>query len=198
MQRERRDQLLSLVGRVGGKKLIDFVGQIATCDDAERRKLGIDALSKWPDASTADKLLEIANSTSDASQRSQAFQGFVKIAATRDKRNDRERLDRMKQAMEAAKSNEEKLLVINRSRTAYDVETLRFIHPYLVEESFAEPACETIIELAHHREIRDPNKDEFNKVLDEVIAITKNPELVERANRYKRGETWERQAKAAN
>ena len=41
---DERDQLLSLVGRVGGEKLIDFVGQIATGSDAERRKLGIDAL----------------------------------------------------------------------------------------------------------------------------------------------------------
>ncbi len=195
---DERDQLLSLVGRVGGKKLIDFVGQIATGSDAERRKLGIDALSKWPDASTADKLLEIANNTNDSAERSQAFQGYVKIGATRDKRNDRQRLDRMKQAMKAAKSNEEQLLVINRCRTAYDVETLRFVCPYVDEASFAETACETIVELAHHREIRDPNKVEFNKALDEVIAISKNPEVIERANRYKRGETWERQSKAAN
>ncbi len=194
----QRDQLLSLVGRAGGKKLIDFVGQIATASDAERRKLGIDALSKWPDASTADKLLEIANTTKDSAERSQAFQGYVKIAATRDKRNDGQRLDCMKQAMQAAKSNEEQLLVINRCRTAYDVETLRFVLPYVDKAPFAETACETIVELAHHREIRDPNKVEFNKALDQVIAISKNPEVVERANRYKRGETWERQAKAAN
>jgi hypothetical protein len=78
------------------------------------------------------------------------------------------------------------------------VETLRFVSPYVDDASFAETACETIVELAHHREIRDPNKVEFNKALDKVIAISKNPEIVERANRYKRGETWERQAKAAN
>src|SRR5262249_20904980 len=161
------------------KKLIDFVGEIATGSDAERRKLGIDALSKWPDASAADKLLEIANNTNDSAERSQAFQGYVKIAATRAKRNDRERLDRMKQAMRAAKSNQEQLLVINRCRTAYDVQTLRFVLPYVDEGSFAETACETIVELAHHREIRDPNKVEFNKALDEVIAVSKNPEVIE-------------------
>jgi HEAT repeat protein len=194
----KRDELLSLVGRVGGKKLIDFVGQITTGSDPERRKIGIDALSKWPDASTADMLLEIANNTNDSAERSQAFQGYVKIAATRDKRNDRQRLDRMKQAMQVAKSNEEQLLVINRCRTAYDVETLRFVLPYVDEASFDQAACDTIVELAHHREIRDPNKVEFNKALDKVIAVSKNPEVIERANRYKRGETWERQAKAAN
>ena len=56
----QRDQLLSLVGRVGGKKLINFVAEIATGPDSRGGNLAIDALSKWPDASVADKLFEIA------------------------------------------------------------------------------------------------------------------------------------------
>jgi HEAT repeat protein len=187
-----RDQLLSLIGRVGGKKLINFVAEIATGPDVSRRKLGIDALSKWPDASVADKLLEITNKATDPAERSQAFQGFVKISATRDKRTDRQRLDRMKQGMTLAKTPEEQSLVINRCRTAYDVEALRFVLPYVDRPQLAQIACETIVELAHHREIRDPNKSEFDPALDKVILVSKNPVVVDRANRYKRGETWAR------
>lgn len=190
-----RDQLLSLVGRVGGKKLINFVGDIATGQDVARRRLGIDALSKWPDASVADKLLEIASQATDPAERSQAFQGYVKIGATRDTRNDKQRLERMKQAMKAAKTPEEQALVINRTRTAYDVESVRFVLPYVDQPRFAQIACETIVEIAHHREVRDPNKSEFDKALDKVIQITKDPVVVDRAQRYKRGETWERPKK---
>jgi HEAT repeat protein len=188
----QRDQLLSLIGRVGGKRLINFVAEIATSKDPARRKLGIDALSKWPDASTADKLLEIANKTTDPAERTQAFQGYVKISATRDKRSDRQRLDRMRQAMKAAKTPEEQTLVINRCRTAYDVDALRFVLPYVDQPQFAQMACETIVELAHHREVRDPNKAEFDIALDKVIQTSKDPVVVDRANRYKRGETWAR------
>jgi len=188
----QRDELLSLVGRVGGKKLINFVADIATGADISRRQLGIDALSKWPDASVADKLLEIATTTTDAKERNQAFQGYVKISATRDNRTDRQRLDRMKEAMKAAKTPEEQSLVINRCRTAYDVESLRFVLPYVAQPQFAQLACETIVEIAHHREVRDPNKAEFDKALDKVIQISSDPVVVDRANRYKRGETWER------
>ena len=190
-----RDELLSLVGRVGGKKLIDFVADIAFGNDAARRKLGIDALSKWPDASVADKLLEIVNKASDPAERNQAFQGYVKIGATRDNRNDKQRLDRMKDAMKAAKTPEEQTLVINRTRTSYDVEAVRFVLPYLDQPAFAQAACETIVEIAHHREVRDPNKAEFDKILDKVIEVTKDPVVVDRAQRYKRGETWERPKK---
>jgi HEAT repeat protein len=190
-----RDDLLSLVGRVGGKKLINFVGDIASADDPARRVIGLDALGKWPDANAADKLLEIANKTTDVNERRLAFGGFVKISATRDKRNDGERLKRMKQAMAAAKSPEEQSLVINRCRTAYDVNSLRFVLPFADDPQFAQIACETIVELAHHREVRDPNKAEFDTALDKVIATSKDPVVVDRAGRYKRGETWNRPTK---
>ena len=190
-----RDELLPLVGRVGGKKLINFVGEIAASDDPARRKIGIDALSKWPDASVADKLLEIANKTSDPAERNQAFQGYVKISATRDNRSDKQRLDRMKEAMKAARTPEEQTFVINRTRTAYAVESVRFVLPFVDEPQFAQVACETIVEIAHHREVRDPNKAEFDQALDKVIEVSKDPVVVDRAQRYKRGETWERPKK---
>ncbi|HQU45038.1 MAG: hypothetical protein B7Z73_08195 [Planctomycetia bacterium 21-64-5] len=191
----QRDQLLSLIGRVGGKRLIAFVGDIATGPDAARRSLAIDALSKWPDASPADKLLEIAEKTTDAAQRERAFQGYVKLAATRDRRSDKERLDRMKQAMKAARTPQEQWLVINRCRTAYSVDALRFVLPYVGEAPFAQIACETIVELAHHREIRDPHKAEFDRALDQVIKVSADPVVIDRAQRYKRGETWQRPKK---
>jgi hypothetical protein len=187
-----RDELLSLVGRVGGTKLIDFVAKIATSDDASRRQLGIDALSKWPDASVADKLLEITTHASDPAERNGAFRGFVKVSAARDHRSDRERLDRMKQAMQAAQTPEEVALVINRVRTSYDIAALRFVLPYVEQPQFSQVTCETIVEIAHHREVRDPNKAEVDQALDKVIKISKDPVVVERANRYKRGETWQR------
>ena len=139
--------------------------------------------------------MEIANKTADPAERSQAFQGYVKISATRDGRNDKQRLERMQEAMKSARTPEEQMLVINRTRTAYAVESVRFVLPFVDEPQFAQLACETIVEIAHHREVRDPNKAEFDKVLDRVIEITKDPVVVDRAQRYKRGETWERPKK---
>jgi HEAT repeat protein len=193
----QRDQLLSLLGRVGGKRLIDFLATIATGNDSGRRQLGIDALSKWPDASVADTLLEIVTKASDPAERDQAFRGYVKVSANRDGRSDKERLERVKQGMKVANSPDEIALVINRVRTAYDIDSVRFVLPYVDQPQFAQIACETIVEIAHHREVRDPNKAEMDKVLDKVIATSKDPVIVDRANRYKRGETWQRPGRRA-
>jgi hypothetical protein len=53
-------------------------------------------------------------------------------------------------------------------------------------------ASESVVELAHHRNLRQPNKAEFDKALDKVIATSKDAVVVERANRYKRNQTWAR------
>ena len=45
------------------------------------------------------------------------------------------------------------------------VETLRFLLPYL-ETTLAEPASKSIVELARHKELREPNKQEFGAALD--------------------------------
>ena len=52
--------------------------------------------------------------------------------------------------------------------------------------------CETIVELAHHRGLREPNKAEFDPLLDRVMATSKDEVVVDRAQRYKKGETWNR------
>ena len=83
----------------------------------------------------------------------------------------------------------------NRCRTAYNVEAMRFVLPYVAQAPFAQVACETIVELAHHREVRNPHKVEFDKALDQVIKVSADPVVVDRAQRYKRGETWERPKK---
>jgi hypothetical protein len=61
--------------------------------------------------------------------------------------------------------------------------------PFLDDPKFAQAACVTVVELAHYRDLRTPNKEEFDKALDAVIATSKNAEIVTRAKRYQKGET---------
>jgi hypothetical protein len=77
------------------------------------------------------------------------------------------------------------------------MDSLRFVLSYMDKPELAERACATVVELAHYRELRDPNKVEFDNALDKVIGICKDPVLVDRAKRYKRGETVEIRAKTS-
>ena len=57
---------------------------------------------------------------------------------------------------------------------------------------FCEVAAESIVELAHHRTLREAAKPEFLTALDQIIAVSKDPTSVERATRYKNNQTWVR------
>jgi hypothetical protein len=97
--------------------------------------------------------------------------------------------------MPLCQTDAERAKLLERVNAIRTVETFRFVLPYVDQPALAEPACKSVVELAHHRNLRDAHKDEFTKALDKVIATTKNPEFVERANRYKEGKTWERKKK---
>ena len=53
----------------------------------------------------------------------------------------------------------------------------------------AQTAAASVVELAHHRKLREPNKAEFDRALDAVIRISKDPGVVDQAKRYKKGQT---------
>ena len=96
------------------------------------------------------------------------------------------------------KYDEDRRRVLERANAIRLIETLRFVAPYLDDPNLAEPACLSVVELAHHRSLRDANKEEFTKALDKVLGTTKNEELVDRATRYKQGQTWERKKPAGS
>jgi HEAT repeat protein len=193
-QLNAEDQTASLptLGRIGGAKVYLSVKASMTSDDSSRRDAGLRAICNWPDASVADELFTLAQQPGSPLNRAMTFQALVRVGSLRDTRSDLERLERMKQAMSIAKSDEERSLVINRCRASYAVESLRYVLPYLDQPQFVQLACETIVELAHHRELREPNKSEFDSALDRVIKLSTDEVVIDRANRYKRGETWER------
>jgi hypothetical protein len=101
-------------------------------------------------------------------------------------------LDLVKRTMALCTTDAERARLLERVNAIRTVETFRFVVPYLDQPALAPAACKSVVELAHHRSLRDAHKAEFMAALDRVIATTQDAELVERAGRYKEGKTWER------
>ena len=180
--------LLPTLGRVGGPSALKVVAAAIADQNPDRHEAGIRALCDWPDASAAPKLQELAQS-GDAGQRMAALRALIRVAALPDKRSDADRLNLLKKTMTMATRDEERKLVVTRARAVRTIDSLRFAVPYLNQLALAQEACGTVVELAHHRELREPNKAEFDKALDVVIRIGKDPGVVDRAKRYKKGQT---------
>jgi HEAT repeat protein len=192
-----RETLVAVLGRVGGDGAIAIVDGLIADAHAAKRKLGLMALTKWPDAAVSQRLLDLLGTSQDPVERDQLLGALIRIAPLPDnKLNDQQKLELLQKTMSLCQRDEDRRRVLERANAIRTVETLRFVVPYLDDPNLAEPACLSVVELAHHRTLRDANKDEFTKALDKVLGTTKNEELVERAERYKQGQTWERKKPA--
>ena len=115
---------------------------------------------------------------------------LIRVVPLPDGRPDQERLAVLKQVMELRLTDQQRAAIIKRARAIRSLDTFRFVAPYMDDPKFAQFACETVVELAHHKELRQPNKAEFNKALDKVILLSKDPEVILRAKHYLKDETW--------
>jgi HEAT repeat protein len=186
---DEKAALLPLVGRLGGPAALKVVESALADSNPQRRDAGVRALCNWPDASVAEKLIELTQKATDADHRALALRALTRVAALPDKRPDAERLELLKKAMNLATQDEERNFAIRRAKAIRTIDSLHFVQPYLEKPEYAQESCATIVELAHHRKLREPNKAEFDKALDAVIRLSKDPGVVDRAKRYKKGQT---------
>jgi hypothetical protein len=186
---DERLAVLPTLGRVGGPAVLEIVAEAIADKDPQRHAAGIAAICLWPNASVAPRLIALARNESDADQRLLALRALIRVAALPDGRPDAQRLDLLKKAMAMATEEDDRNYVLKRAKAIRTIETLRFVVPYLSQPTFAQEACATVVELAHHRELREPNKAEFHRALDVVIRTSTDPGVVNRAKLYKQGKT---------
>jgi HEAT repeat protein len=184
--------LLPALGRIGGEAAIPIIERAITSQDAKMHEMGVRALCNWPDGSVAQRFLELIASDEHADHKRLARRALIRVAVVSDGRSDADRLMLLMDAMKMCEQDDERELVVQRARAVRSVDSLRYLLTYLDHPSLAQEACESIVELAHHRTLRDAYKNEFHAALDRVMQTTQDPIVKERAQRYKNNQTWAR------
>jgi HEAT repeat protein len=189
-------QLFPALGRIGGKAALKVVLAGLAGDDPALRAAGFQALCNWPDGTVSARLVEIATQGDDASQRAAALEALIRVAPLpnnkarpESNRSDKERLAMLKKAMELSSTKQQKTAILRRAGAIYTVDTLHFVLPYLDQPEFDQATAETIVAIAHHKEVRHPHQAEFDAVLDRVLQISKNPRVIDEAKRYREDRT---------
>jgi HEAT repeat protein len=187
---KEKTALLSALGRIGGKPALEVIDAALADKDPVRSAAALRGLCNWPDGSVAPRLVEFVLAAKEPADRKLLVDALIRVAPLPDKRTEAERLAMLKRAMELASSDEQRTVALKRAAAIRSLETLRFAVPYLDQPKFTQTACLTVVELAHHKELRQPNKAEFDKALNRVLALSKDPEVILRANHYLKDETW--------
>jgi len=187
--------LLSTLGRVGGAVARTRIEAAIADADPGVHARGMRAICNWPDATVAARLVELAKSEPHPDHRAMALGALIRVAPLPDKRTAQERLDLTKTAMGLCTKDSQRNTVLKRASAIRTVESLRYLVGFMDQPALAQQACESIVELAHHRDLREPNKAEFHRALDEVLRISTDATVKDRAQRYKNNQTWVRPKK---
>jgi HEAT repeat protein len=184
--------LFSTLGRVGGSESLKIIEGAIVDPNPKVHQLGIQAIGNWPSATVVPQLMELVETDEHSAHRIAMLRALIRVAPLPDQRPLAEKLGLLQKAMEMSTRDQERQLVLRRAPAIRIIETLRFIVAYVDEPKLAQQACASLVELAHHRGLREPHKEEFHRALDRVIQTSDNATVIDRAQRYKKDQTWVR------
>jgi HEAT repeat protein len=184
--------LLPLLGRLGGPEALKVIKEGLAASEPQLHDAAVTALCNWPDASVSEELLKLIQATKEPAQSKQPLQALIRIntipATDRTNEDKLASLAALKKAMELAKEADQRKLILEGIGFIRHLDTFRYVLPYLDNKELAQSACKAVVEVAHSKPVREPNKAEFDKALDRVIAMSKDKALIDRARQYKSGQ----------
>lgn len=183
-----RRALLPVLGRIGGKMAFAAVQAHIASNDADTKEAAVRALCNWPDASVADELLKLAGSADDANHRVWALRAYVRvISLPGEVGNDKKTLAMFQKAMDMATRDEDKRFIVGRVSAVRSIKALRWALPYLDNPTLANDAARSVLDLAHRKELFEPNRQECTAAITRIAETSKDARIVEHAKRMLKG-----------
>ncbi len=169
--------LLEALARAGGDEALDAV--VNKLDDQHEavRDAAIRTLAIWGDTAAAEHLMRIAETAEDLRHHVVAVRGLAFLAQPRPDRP--AEIDLLVKALELAKRNEEKLLVLGFAGASANPAATAVILSAMDDPDLAEAAGLAAVLIAEQMEEGD--RTAVREVLQKVIETTKNDELRQRA-----------------
>jgi|GEM_PF-6232009 len=175
-------ELLPLLGRIGGENSLDTIRAGLKSEDAKMVDASITAMSNWPDGSVSEDLQRVAGSTTSTSRKIRVLRALARVGVLGGE--DEKRLGYLKFVMDNATRKDEKILALDRAKAVRTVESLRFVLPHIKDNELGPRAQRTVVDLAHHRGLREDNRADFGPALKQVIRLLEDARQIERAKKY--------------
>ena len=171
-----RCSLLSVLGKIGDDSVLPVLRTALKDDNTQVQDAAVRALADWPGAEPAEILIELARAAPKEIHRVLALRGYIRMAGLVSDRSTAETLNMYRAAMEAAARPEEKKLVLARIPKLRTVEALKFVEPYLEDETIKAEAQVAYMAIAvaikaEHEEEAEAALDKIRKVGDGGPAV---------------------------
>ncbi|MHC4194333.1 MAG: HEAT repeat domain-containing protein, partial [Planctomycetota bacterium] len=165
-----RRSLLSVLGKVGDHSALPVLHAALKDKDARVQDAAVRALADWPDAAPAAALIELARTAPEQIHRVLALRGYIRMVSLPSDRSTEQTLKMYKAAMEAAARPEEKRLVLAGIPAVQTVNALKFVEPYLEDETVKAEA--EIAYMAVAVAIKAEHEQEAKAALDRMRMVS--------------------------
>ena len=179
--------LLPLLGKLGGDFAYDKIETGMKSADPKIAAAALRGFCNWPDAAHADELWNIAKTSKSAAARQMALRAFIRVITLKSDRPAAETLAKLKDAFAAANDADTRGLILARAAEIRDMAVVEWLTGFLDDAELSESACASIAKLAHHRELREPNKAAFAPILERVEKTAKDKAVAEAAQKARLG-----------
>ncbi len=178
---------LPLLGRLGGPGARERIETALESADADIREAAVRGLCNWPNADVAPQLRSIAAQGDNPTHQRWALRAFTRVVSLPSDRPEAETLAMLQDALQMARLPEDRQLILQRAGAVRTFETVEWLAGFLDDATVNQAACQALVELAHHRFLRQPNREQFAPILEKVAEISEDAELADRARRYRLG-----------
>jgi HEAT repeat protein len=175
---DTKRRLLVILGAVGGKKALEAVAASARASDEATRKAATSVLGEWTSEDAAPELLLLVKASSGEKDRSDALRGFSRVVS-RLRFPKEERLALCGKAMDAARDDAEKKIVLETLAAIPAVETIPLLTPYLANAALKEDASAALVTIGERILRYQPAA--VKDSMKQVLQATSNKDLTERA-----------------
>lgn len=183
-QPEQKNALLRVLSAVGGPKALQAVRAAVGDPNADVHATAIRTLGKWKTADAAEGLLELAKTSTDATDKLLCLRSYIGLASNRDL-TDEQRVGICKQAAALIQRDDEKKLLLGVLSGIASAESLAEVAPYMDNAATKEEACVAAFSIADRlMHGKNPGKHAAGVVapLQKVAQTTANADLAKRAD----------------
>ena len=179
--------VLPLLGKVGNKRVAEMIRPLLEAGEPALQRAAIRALCNWPNADYLDDLWKIASEHPSGQYRRWALRAYIRVATLKSDRPEIETLAMLQKSMAVANDAADRQWCLSRAATVRTMESADWAASFLNDPVLSQTACTVIVELAHHRFLREPNKARFEPILLKVEQTAQDKDIVERAKKSRLG-----------
>lgn len=135
-----------ILGSLGGAKALEAVNAAYYANDTNK-KMAVEALSAWQDAGSSDALIKISRTSTDPEQQNMALLGYLDLVR-KSSYPAEQRLLKLREAMAAAKTADQKKVILKDLEQVKIFNALVFAGKYLDDPELQQNAANTVMNIA--------------------------------------------------